>query len=328
MLPNRWIALRQDHWSRLATLVEQVEHSGLRSLQSRELRLFGVLYRQVAADLSAVRGEDGAHRTLEAYLNQLLHRAHTWVYRGHAGRVSARDAVNFLLHEYPRLFRRLLPYFAASLLLFMTAAVLGAACAQARPAFTSAFLGPRMMDTIDHHRIWTESILSAKPQSSSAILTNNISVCFLTFAGGITFGLGTLFLLWNNGWQMGIISVACAQHGLGLSLASFVASHGALELPSIFLAGAAGLRLASGLLFPGYRTRKAALTQAGSEAVRLVAGTVPLLVAAGLLEAFLSSTHAPVALKFSVCAALLALLVCWLSLGGRTGLNVKASLAP
>ena len=317
MLPNRWMALRQDNWARLAALLQRAQHSGLRALPAPELRELGVLYRQVAADLSAVRAEAGAHATLEAYLNQLLHRAHTLVYRGSAGRVSARGSLRFLLVDYPRLFRRMLPYVAAALALFAAAAVLGALCTEARPAFARASLGPRMMDTIEHHKMWTESILSAKPQASSAILTNNISVCFFTFASGITFGLGTLFLLGNNGWQMGVISAACAQHGLGLSLWSFVASHGALELPSIFIAGGAGLRLAAGLLFPGYLARKQALTQAGADAVRLVAGTVPLLVVAGLLEGFLSPTHAPAALKFSVCAALLSLLACWLTLGGR-----------
>ena len=318
MLPNRWIVLRQDNWARLAALLERVDRESLRALPPGELQALGILYRQVAADLSSVRAEAGAHNTLEAYLNQLLHRAHTVVYRGSAGRVSGRATFSFLLSEYPRLFRRMLPYFAAALLLFATAAVLGTLATEARPAFARAFLGPRMMDTIEHHRMWTESILSAKPQASSAILTNNISVCFLTFASGITFGLGTLFLLWNNGWQMGIISATCAQHGLGLSLASFVASHGALELPSIFIAGAAGLRLATGLLFPGNLARSRSLTLAGAEAIRLVAGTVPLLVVAGLLEGFLSPTHAPAALKFSVCAALLSLLTCWLTLGGRS----------
>ena len=42
-----------------------------------------------------------------------------------------------------------------------------------------------------------------------------------------------------------------------------------------------------------------------------------MLVVAGSLEAFLSPTHAPVALKFAVCACLLTGLGFWLSEGGR-----------
>jgi uncharacterized membrane protein SpoIIM required for sporulation len=87
------------------------------------------------------------------------------------------------------------------------------------------------------------------------------------------------------------------------------------------LAGAAGLRLAAGVLFPGILRRRAALALAGLEAVQLVAGTIPLLIIAGTLEAFLSPTHAPIALKFSVGAVLFTGLVLWLSEGGRKTVN-------
>jgi hypothetical protein len=42
-----------------------------------------------------------------------------------------------------------------------------------------------------------------------------------------------------------------------------------------------------------------------------------MLIIAGILEAFLSPTHAPLALKFSVSAVLLTGLCLWLSEGGR-----------
>jgi len=148
-------------------------------------------------------------------------------------------------------------------------------------------------------------------------MTNNIGVCFYTFAGGILAGLGTIYLLFTNGLSMGVIGVACGQHHMALSLWSFVAAHGALELPAIFISGGAGLRLAAGLLFPGMLRRKDALALAGSESVRLISGTIPMLIIAGSLEGFLSPTHAPLVLKFAVCAFLLSGLGFWLSEGGR-----------
>jgi uncharacterized membrane protein SpoIIM required for sporulation len=120
--------------------------------------------------------------------------------------------------------------------------------------------------------------------------------------------------------MIGIIATVCARYHLSLSLWSFIAAHGALELPSIMLAGAAGLRLAAGILFPGMLRRKDALALAGLEAVQLVAGTIPLLTIAGTLQAFLSPTHAPNALKFGVGAVLFAGLCLWLGEGGRTRL--------
>ena len=187
----------------------------------------------------------------------------------------------------------------------------------ARPQFMHVMLGPAMVDKIEHHQMWTDSILTAKPQESSRIMTNNIGVCFLTYAGGIVAGLGTIFLMFTNGLSMGVITTACSQHHMSLSIWSFVAAHGALELPSIFISGGAGLRLAAGLLFPGMLRRRDALALAGSESIRLLAGTIPLLTIAGILEAFLSPSSAPVALKFAVCAVLLTGLAFWLTEGGR-----------
>jgi hypothetical protein len=51
-----------------------------------------------------------------------------------------------------------------------------------------------------------------------------------------------------------------------------------------------------------------------------------MLVIAGLLEAFLSPTHAPLALKFSVSAVLLTGLCLWLSEGGREKLASRAAI--
>ena len=314
MISNRWIALRHENWNKLEAMVQRVETSSLKTLTPDDLRDFGLLYRQAAADLSAARA-DPSSRTLEAYLNQLVSRAHNYIYSGQ--RLSPATVGQFLLHGYPRIFRRLLPYTAAALVVFVAGGLLGTLITLARPAFMHAMLGPEMVSQIEHHKMWTDSVLTAKPQSSSAIMTNNITVCFLTFAGGIVAGLGTIWLMFTNGVSIGVVATACGQHGMALSLWSFVAAHGALELPSIFIAGGAGLRLAVGLLFPGMLGRKDALALAGGESVRLISGTIPLLVIAGTLEAFLSPTHAPVGLKFAVCAFLLTALGFWLSEGGR-----------
>jgi uncharacterized membrane protein SpoIIM required for sporulation len=308
------MASRKDNWNRLDALVRQVEGSGVRSLSPGDLRDLGLLYRQAAADLSTARA-DRSSRTLEQYLNRLVGRAHNYVYSGHS--VSAAGLWRFFAYGYPRLLRRLSRYVLAATLVSVMAGCLGAMVVMVRPQFGVMFLGAERVEDLDHNKMWTESILSAKPQESSQIMTNNISVCFITFAGGITAGLFTLFELLNNGFMLGAIAVVCKQHHMALSLWSFVAAHGALEIPSIMLAGAAGLRLGAGILFPGQLRRREALALAGTEAVQLVAGTIPLLIIAGTLEAFLSPTHAPVALKFAVGAVLFSGLVFWLSEGGR-----------
>ena len=314
--------LRKDNWNRLDSLLRQVETSGVRSLPPSDLRDLGLLYRQAAADLSAVRA-DRTSRSLEHYLNRLVGRAHNFVYSGK--RITPMTLWQFFAYGYPRLLRRLSGYALAATLVIVFSGALGALITIVRPDFGTQYFvmhyGPDNYDNLDKHIMWTDSILSVKPFVSSRLMTNNIMVCFVTFAGGITAGLWTLFSLFNNGFMLGVVAAVCARHHMSLSLWSFVAAHGALELPSIMLAGAAGLRLGAGILFPGLLSRRDALAQAGADAVQLIAGTIPLLIIAGTLEAFLSPTHAPIALKFSVGAILFTGLVLWLGEGGRRTVN-------
>jgi len=169
-----------------------------------------------------------------------------------------------------------------------------------------------MVATIERHEMWTHSVVNMAPMMSSWIMTNNLTVSFTAFATGIVFGLGTLYVMFFNGLLLGVIGVACQQHGMSMALWSFVAPHGSLELPSIVLAGAAGFRLGRGVLFPGLYRWRDSVAMAGEEASRLVAGVIPLLVIAGVLEGFFSPSAAPVWLKFTVGGLLFLLLLLWL----------------
>jgi len=90
-----------------------------------------------------------------------------------------------------------------------------------------------------------------------------------------------------------------------------------LELPAIFIAGGAGFRIAQGLLFPGVLPRRDSLARSGVEAVQLLIGTVPILIIAGTIEAFVSPTELAIPLKFAMAAALFVLLNVYLFGVGR-----------
>ncbi len=275
-----------------------------------ELRELALLYRQVAGDLSQVR-QDPSARALDANLNALLGRGHAVMYAQTRHR-GLRSAVRFFTVEYPALFRRLLPYVLFSSVLLVGGTLFGSLLAAFRPQFALHLLGPGMLATIEAHRMWTESVNSIAPAASSGIMTNNLSVTFLAFAMGLTAGLGTLYMIVWNGVLLGTVATVCREHGMSLQLWSFVAPHGSLELPAIILGGAAGFRLAGGMLFPGVWSRRHALAVAGAEATRLVAGVIPLLIVAGLFEGFMSPSHVPVMGKFLTGGSLFALLLLWL----------------
>jgi uncharacterized membrane protein SpoIIM required for sporulation len=301
MISTYWLEKRQTHWRRLEHLLDQVKGSGLRSLTRLELQELGLLYRQAAADLSALR-EDPTGKSYARFLNLLLSRAHNTIYAGEKS--SARGIVHYYRYTYPKIFRNNLRLINTAFLLFVMGALAGVLLAMTRPDFLRAFLGPRMMDTIDRHKMWTDSVVSVAPAASSGIMTNNITVSFITFAGGISGGFLTVYSLIFNGVLLGAVGTACALNDMSIPLWSFVAPHGVLELPAIFIAGGAGLRLAQGLLFPGLLSRSDSLAKAGGEAVRLLVGVVPVLIVAGLIEGFISPSALGWQWKFALAGSL------------------------
>ncbi len=310
MISTLWLEKRKPHWNRLEQLLDQGGNGKLDSLSRAELRELGLLYRQTAADLAAIR-EDASSVNFARYLNQLLARAHNTIY---SGRKSSPYAIlGFFRNTYPRIFRQNFSYCVTAFGLFVLGAVAGLVMTLQDPDFQLKVLGPQMVETIQKREMWTHSIVSIKPMAASGIMTNNMSVGFMAFAMGITGGLGTIYMMLMNGLLIGVIGTACALAGMSLKLWSFVAPHGVLELPAIFIAGGAGLKLAHGLLFPGTLPRRDSLSRAGSEAVKLLLGTIPMLVVAGVIEAFVSPTNLAIPLKFAMAAALFAILVAYLT---------------
>jgi uncharacterized membrane protein SpoIIM required for sporulation len=309
ILSNQWILKRRPHWDRLASLLAQSDASGLGQLSRAELQEMALLYRQVAADLSVLR-QDSTSRTYALHVNQLLARAHHIIYSSR--KTNLLTLFRFLKDEYPVLFQRQIGYVVASLVVSTAWGLLGAALTNARPEFMRHFVGPAMIATMERHQMWTHSIVSVAPMETSAIMTNNLSVSFMLFASGIVFGLGTFWYLYVNGMMLGVIGAACHHYDMSVALWSFVAPHGALELPSIIIAGAAGFRLGHAMLFPGALRWKESVARGGIEATQLVSGIIPLLVIAGCLEGFFSPSQAPVWLKFTVGALLFTLLNLWL----------------
>ena len=278
-------------------------------LSRAELQELALLYRQVAADLSVLR-QDTTARIYAEHVNLLLARAHHIIYSGR--KTSLLTLFRFLKDEYPAIFQQQLPFVMAALLVSVAWGLLGAVLTNARPEFMRHFVGPAMIATMERHEMWTQSIVSVAPMETSHIMTNNLTVSFVMFAGGIAFGVLTFFSLYVNGMMLGVIGAACHQYGMSIALWSFVAPHGSLELPAIIIAGGAGFRLGYSMLFPGVYRWKESVARGGIEATRLVSGVIPMLVIAGCLEGFFSPSHAPVWLKFTVGGLLFSLLLTWL----------------
>jgi len=314
MISTRWIEKRRPYWKRLEQLITTSGGSGVAALSPTDLQELALLYRQIATDLASVR-EDTTSANLGQYLNQLLGRAHNIIYMGR--KTDKSNIFTFYRDTYPALFRETFSSTMAAFLIFVCAAVAGCLLTLTDASFSRYLLGPEMMASIEQHKMWTDSIVTIKPLASSEILTNNLSVSLLTYALGITAGVGTVWMMLLNGLLIGVVGVACWQGGMSLPLWSFVAAHGVLELPAIFIAGGAGFEVARGLLFPGVLPRGLSLERAGMRSAKLFFGTIPLLLVAGVIEGFVSPSSLAVPVKFLLAGVLFTALVVYLWRGGE-----------
>ena len=239
MVSIRWLEQHKPHWDRLEHLV-RLSKDGLAKLNHQELQELGLLYRQTASDLSVVQ-EDASSAQLAAYLKQLLGRSHNLIYMGY--RPKAGGIVSFYLKTYPNVFRETLPLTLVAIAIFAAGAIAGWAAAIHDPGLAYRMLGPKMMETIERRQMWTESVVAIKPVAASAITTNNLTVAFMMFASGITV-IGPVWVSLFNGLLLGVIGAATWHAGMAMSLWSFAAPHGSLELPAIFIAGGSGLAIA------------------------------------------------------------------------------------
>lgn len=306
----------RSDWEELEAILEQVRRRGVRSLRPEQVGLLGSRYRKAAADLNFHRTHSADRRFIE-YLNSLVARAHNQIYR--TGKLGARDVTAFFTREFPRSVRRHAAWILLSAAIFGLSGLLGALEQRANPEFYRFLVPESLVESLEEGEPWYRqmSILQLQPMASSRIMTNNLSVTVSVFALGITAGAGTALLLMLNGVLLGTVARLCAEHDQAAGFWAFVLPHGVLELPAIFIAGGAGLLLGSALIAGDRHRRRDMLRVKGREAIRLLGGTAPLLVVAGLVEGFYSPMPYHPTLKFAVAGTLLLLLAVYVGWGGR-----------
>lgn len=308
-------------WGQLEEMLQAIKGRGIERLKAAEILEFGRQYRRAAAELSYHRTHqvDLARLT---YLNDLVSRCYPFVYA--SPRRPWPSARRFFAADFPRTFRRqgwwILLAFAISLI----ATLLGWGITLRDRALADQVLPAELLTSSDqvserHHTRQDWLPLLERAPTSGFIITNNIRVAILAFAGGMTAGILTIVLMVYNGFMLGIVGAVVGMDGAKTTLNfwAFVAPHGVFELTAIFISAGAGLVLAWALVNPGLLPRRIALREAGKEAVKLLLGVAAMLVVAGLIEGFFSPQNIPEKLKLTVAAVEAVLLCAYLALAGR-----------
>jgi uncharacterized membrane protein SpoIIM required for sporulation len=314
MMPvNDFIKLREKDWERLQRLMDT--HRGRGGMSADEVRELGVLYRAATSDLALAR-RDYPNQRVTAFLNQLLTKAHSFIYQQDVS--DWRQIPRYFTRTLPQTFRQTWVFTLAAFLLFAVPAIVGYRLAYINPDVADTFGLADQRDTLANHDTWTNIPIQARPYASATIMSNNIRVAVMAFGGGISLGLFTIYALAMNGLILGGVMGLAAHYGMGTTLLEFVVAHGVIELSVIFMAGGAGLQLGWALLNPGPYSRRDALALAARRAFLLVLSAAPLLIIAGIIEGFLSPSDAPLAVHVLVGLVSGVLLYLYLGLAGRT----------
>ncbi|MEO8612706.1 MAG: stage II sporulation protein M [Chloroflexota bacterium] len=319
---NDFIKQREADWKRLETLVNS--RQGRRPLTTAQVHELGTLYRAVTSDLALARRDFPDHR-VTIFLNQLLTRVHGYIYQQDSS--NLKEFTRTFTHQIPRSFRQAGRFTLVAFLLFLIPALVGYRLAYVNPDIADALGLGEQRQILAGHDTWTDIPESERPAASSIIMTNNIRVSLLAFAGGISFGLFSVYMMAANGLSIGAVMGLAAHYGMGDALLGFVAGHGVIELSVIFMAGGAGLQLGWALLNPGPYSRRDALAQTARRVVILAVAAVPLLIVAGIIEGLFSPTDAPLAVHIAVGLLTGTIMYAYLLLAGRTNERADIPLA-
>jgi uncharacterized membrane protein SpoIIM required for sporulation len=298
-MAQTFIEKRKANWQRLEELIGRIQQMrGLQKFTRQEVRELGTLYRRAASDLAIARVESRDQRLVN-YLNSLVIRAHGEIYRAESNGV--RGILEFYRYDFPVIFRQTYRYTFAVFLIFLAMAVFAFVTTYRDDDFSEhAYIPPALVQHVKDNRMWTDDLNKEAPTGAVFIMTNNIGVGLKTFAFSILPVVGTVWTLMPTALQFGGINALIVKYHMVQKLYGFVAGHGVLEFTAIFIAGGAGLMIGLALLIPGERTRTQALVERGATAIKLLAGCIPMLVIAGIIEAFISPTPLHPYYKFGV----------------------------
>jgi len=311
-----FVESRKPLWEQLARLLDALDQKRLAASQLAELDR---LYRRAAADLARAQGAY-AGTDVHRYLNQLCGRAYGRIYTRRPDRLGAVH--EFFARAFPQAVRDELKFIGAAAALLATGVVLGFTTLLLQPGLADLFVPETLQRYVAEQRLWTDSIGLPPSEIATQILTNNLQVSVGAFALGITGGIGTVFILLNNGVFLGATLAHCFNGGVGPGLLVFMSAHGFVELSVICICGGAGLIIGHALVVPQEQPRGEVLRERSRRAVQLVLGSAPFLAAIGVVEGYVSPGHGvPAPLKLLLGLSLGAGFWAWLLTAGRRQLG-------
>jgi len=268
-------------------------------------------YMELTADLAFAQTHY-PHSRITIYLNNLASALHNILYRNKEEKWTR--IFTFWSQEVPDTMFEARKLLLASFIIFGVSIIIGIVSALNDENFVRLIMGNHYVDMTLRNIANGEPMAVYNGQSEApmflGITLNNIMVSLNTFAFGLLTSFGTGYILMNNGIMLGAFQTFFYQQGLlGESMLA-IWLHGTLEIWAIIVAGAAGLSIGNGWLFPGTYSRLESFARGAKRGLKIVIGTVPVFIVAGFIEGFLTRhTHVHDAIRLSIILLSLAFII-------------------
>jgi uncharacterized membrane protein SpoIIM required for sporulation len=325
---RKFIDTERPYWRELADMIGSHEDDPFRKLGFDQIKRLHYLYQRASADLARIN-TFSAEQAIRDYLETLVGRAYAVIHA--SGRGNVRFApLQWFFRSVPQTFRRFSTAFVLSVTVFVLGALFGAGALVVDPEAKAVLMPFEHLQMDPAERVAMEEDTSrpdrldgSKGSFSAYLMTHNTRISILVLALGMSWGIGTLILLFGNGVMLGAVAADYVMGGQTIFLLGWLLPHGVIEIPAVLVAGQAGFILAGALI-----NRAAAkpvadrLREVGGGVVHLIGAVAVMLVWAGIIEAFFSQYHEPVipyGLKIAFGLVELGLLTAYLLFAGRGG---------
>jgi len=305
---------RQRYWHELSRLCQEMEGTPWKRRDPRRLIRMATLYRAACADLALADAYQLPPGTVQ-YLHQLVATAHNQLYRSRAPNLK-RWARELFVHLPQQLFHDW--SLRLAFVIFWGVFVLSAALAWHSPNYAERALGKETMTQLEdwYSEAPTQGELHSGGLMAGFYALNNPSIGLRCFAFGLLFGVGGLYETLRNAGILGAVFGFMGRTPQSENFYQFVTAHAPFELTAVVLSAAAGMRLGFALVDTRGYTRVAALRRAARRAMPTVALAVVLFLLAACIEAFISPSVLPYALKVGTAVFSAGLLVIYFVLLG------------
>lgn len=268
-------------------------------------------YIETTADLAFAQTHYGRSRVTQ-YLNALAFSLHNTLYRNKREPMSR--IVTFWTREVPLTMWEARRELLLSFTIFVLSVLIGVVSTLGDIDFARVILGDSYVD-MTLHNIANGEPMAVYDSDAAAdmflgITLNNVQVSFRVFAMGLLTSFGTGYMLLVNGVMVGAFQTFFIEHGLFWQSFLAIWLHGTLEISAVIIAGAAGLAMGNGWLFPGTYGRMVSFRRGARRGLKIVIGTVPVFIFAAFIEGFLTRhTEWPDALRLSIIVLSLAFII-------------------